>query len=1682
MEVPELTCPASPARDQPAPAPGPPGAPGGQASPRLTLGPVILPPEQGLAPTVFLKALPIPLYHTVPPGGLQPRAPLVTGSLDGGNVPFILSPLLQPEGLGPTQMGKPVAPTLTVNIVGALPVLSPGLGPTLGSPGKVRNAGKYLCPHCGRDCLKPSVLEKHIRSHTGERPFPCATCGIAFKTQSNLYKHRRTQTHLNNSRLSSESDGGGGSHLEEGDKAGETSRADGRGDSWSQRVRDAAQSERPLSPGAQRAGHCPLPTTRLFPVAKNLELKLEAIPCPGSTFTDREAPLDSTHTASAGLPVAGTQPRRKLLEQKSPTASRSCFVQQQQQQAMSAEKPWDPKASEGRLRKCESTDSGYLSRSDSVEQPLAPSSPLHSLSEHSAESEGEGAPGPGGARAEPGEQGPSLELEKKQLEERIARLISHNQAVVDDSQLDNVRPRKTVLSKQGSIDLPMPYTYKDSFHFDLRALEPGRRRQAALCSARSTFTPLDKTRPLFFHSVPTQLSTTVECVPVTRSNSLPFVEGTRMWQEPLDPQDTCPRGQKPLSPRPTPARLVGVPSGHPRALVRQAAVEDLPCPPTGDTPAPAEAPDGKRTAVGERGAGQARATSRKGSQRKLKMFSQEKWQVYGSETFKRIYQKMRASHHGSRKAKEETVGSGTGLDHPLQAEAAGCKGAAPAQDERTPVLGDISVGAKPGPWGSLPAPEGFLVTEPQKQRETVARAGGSDQPGVNRATSPPTLSCTEPPCLGSKSPQIPPKGRLELGCQLSPAPGPLKESDLQAPRLASPDPKLEGGTCNGRGTKTCQRAQTVLRQPSSNSGEPQALEDKLPSERKKLKVEELSCQEQSECSGAEGEAPGSPMQAASPSSQNQDSGPGNKLGGLHGSSDCMARGSAGQQGKPLETSSASSAASSVALWQAGPRAEGPSLCPAAAATMSPSQPAVQPRPPGALAAPADAAFPPKYLLRLPQGETHPSPLDARGPAQGQAPLCGRRCPEERASFVESGLGALLPPSAVSGLAPGGEDSFEEDPCRSRPGDWRKGVQGDEKGDLDTSTPAAGESPGLAAGAPRETASFLPTPVCDSPRSATRDTHHLCMGSTLARARPSGGVLNPWAPNRELRAPPKSAPEDPPSGSLAGPSACCSLWPSSFLSAPMPSGWPELALCPHSETPGSSRARGPFPTLRAEPLLVWCCLSRSLPLPMEQKEKAASVYLALHSPGGSPRDEGPDAQPGRKAVSGGWPRTSPGEGGQAQTLKLSHPLAPGMASQDPVTEQEWKKGLRRRRVKMSRGSSKQKKLSLNSKRYKGNFSQSRVQLRAGRLRKPLWVPRKDCPPPPLKGLGPRRALQQASSETAGVNLQGEPSYAVSELSLRCGNGEEEEDGGGQISGSFSPDISSRTAEETEETTVKAISPSAGEHGDCCPQNTAVGSGLSVQSDSRMAVANDSLLSCGKGLDMGLLELQLLPSQEQVSVDPKLCVFLDAQEPSSLESKGTSPRHDVATSVAATCTSVGARAGDTTLGIHSAEPQDYSQAAGETLTQSSPDRKARAEGISPSLLPGKSSSGQRISGSVPLGSTGKTHLEIPASGPDSTSSPQEEGRHKTSFPSRGQYECGEMVVSCPPIGKDSGKCQVSGLITLKDCVVPFNPGQPTEFPEAPLKTIRKRSLEGMRKQTRVEFSDTSSDDEDRLVIEI
>lgn len=57
------------------------------------------------------------------------------------------------------------------------------------------SGGKYKCEYCGVGCAKPSVLDKHIRTHTNERPYSCEQCSVAFKTKSNYLKHTRSRAH-----------------------------------------------------------------------------------------------------------------------------------------------------------------------------------------------------------------------------------------------------------------------------------------------------------------------------------------------------------------------------------------------------------------------------------------------------------------------------------------------------------------------------------------------------------------------------------------------------------------------------------------------------------------------------------------------------------------------------------------------------------------------------------------------------------------------------------------------------------------------------------------------------------------------------------------------------------------------------------------------------------------------------------------------------------------------------------------------------------------------------------------------------------------------------------------------------------------------------------------------------------------------------------------------------------------------------------------------------------------------------------------------------------------------------------------------------------------------------------------------------------------------------------------------
>lgn len=50
------------------------------------------------------------------------------------------------------------------------------------------------CPRCSYTCTSRAYLLRHVRVHTGERPYRCDFCPSAFKDRSNLNRHRRCHT------------------------------------------------------------------------------------------------------------------------------------------------------------------------------------------------------------------------------------------------------------------------------------------------------------------------------------------------------------------------------------------------------------------------------------------------------------------------------------------------------------------------------------------------------------------------------------------------------------------------------------------------------------------------------------------------------------------------------------------------------------------------------------------------------------------------------------------------------------------------------------------------------------------------------------------------------------------------------------------------------------------------------------------------------------------------------------------------------------------------------------------------------------------------------------------------------------------------------------------------------------------------------------------------------------------------------------------------------------------------------------------------------------------------------------------------------------------------------------------------------------------------------------------------
>jgi uncharacterized Zn-finger protein len=50
---------------------------------------------------------------------------------------------------------------------------------------------KFTCSLCNKGFDRPSALETHMNSHTGDRPFECTICPSRFSVRSNMLRHRK---------------------------------------------------------------------------------------------------------------------------------------------------------------------------------------------------------------------------------------------------------------------------------------------------------------------------------------------------------------------------------------------------------------------------------------------------------------------------------------------------------------------------------------------------------------------------------------------------------------------------------------------------------------------------------------------------------------------------------------------------------------------------------------------------------------------------------------------------------------------------------------------------------------------------------------------------------------------------------------------------------------------------------------------------------------------------------------------------------------------------------------------------------------------------------------------------------------------------------------------------------------------------------------------------------------------------------------------------------------------------------------------------------------------------------------------------------------------------------------------------------------------------------------------------
>lgn len=348
---------------------------------------------------------------------------------------------------------------------------------------KPQKPGKYVCTYCGRPCAKPSVLQKHIRSHTGERPYPCPPCGFSFKTKSNLYKHRKSHAHRIKAGLASSRDEPSLSRPE-GSGAGEDFEEHSEGES--------TESE-------EETGQRKKSTSKKI---MGLQKKSEKESLASSEESQR--PEDSQAVKQRLALRLSERKRGPVASSDDPPSSLST--------SSSSLGP----GSKG------STESGYFSGSGSTDlsQVSPPSASAKTYAEIILGKYGR----LGGQQRSPHQKQPyspissssgmedknvPFAVPKTQVIEHITKLITINEAVVDTSEIDSVKPRRSSLSRKSSIETPRIGTPKDPYAFDPKGETPGPSGLKFIHNPESEHpgTPEQSTVPLLrSHSMPSSTS------------------------------------------------------------------------------------------------------------------------------------------------------------------------------------------------------------------------------------------------------------------------------------------------------------------------------------------------------------------------------------------------------------------------------------------------------------------------------------------------------------------------------------------------------------------------------------------------------------------------------------------------------------------------------------------------------------------------------------------------------------------------------------------------------------------------------------------------------------------------------------------------------------------------------------------------------------------------------------------------------------------------------------------------------------------------------------------------------------------------------------------------------------------------------------------------------------------------